>query len=292
VNLVDATSTFWTPSPAVPPALDRHARRFTARIAPDDARLLATSWSPPELWPVYARYYNPAFHDDDVGIRAFLLEASGATDREEFVAAYLRLRDDIARLAHDSLRARPRDYAKFVWTGLHTALFGDQTIDDPFHQTLERRALENWGPGPSAFPTGPAANGFADPPRGVGRGTPLLAAYERIRGWLARVDLLRHRAAWVTALFLASTWVLVVRRGRHPLASFAWCLGLYWIGGTVTPAFVQVVIPRYGYPTFFVVYLAPVLLLLMLARPWPPSAEEEESISPHAVRREGGATGA
>jgi hypothetical protein len=290
-NLVAATSTFWTPTAGVPEALDRHAGRFTARIAPDDAHLLATSWSPRDLFPVYARYYNPAFHDDDVGIRAFLLEASGATDREAFEASYLRHRADIARLAQDSLRARPRDYLKFVWTGLHTALFGEQTIDDPFYETLAHRDLENWSPAPPPFPIGPAVNGFTDRRLEIRRDTPLVAAHERIRGWLAGADLLRYRAAWIAALFLASTWVLVVRRGRHPLAFVAWCLTLYWIGGTVTPAFVQVVIPRYGFPTFFVVYLAPVLLLLLLARPWPPPAPAEMSISPRVVRREGGTTG-
>jgi hypothetical protein len=291
-NLVSATSTFWTPTAAVPAALARHAGRFAARIAPDDARLLATSWSPAELFPVYARYYLRAFHDDDGGIRAFLLEASGPADGEAFEAtSYLRHRADIARLAEDSLRARPRDYLKFVWTGLHTGLFGEQTIDDPFYETLERRAAENWSSAPTPFPMGPAANGFTDQRPEMGRRTPLIAAHERIRSWLARADLLGYRAAWVTALFLASTWVLVVRRGRHPLAFVAWCLALYWLGGTLTAAFAQVVVPRYAFPTFFVVYLAPVLLLLLLARPWP-VAHEEMSISPRLVRREGDAPGA
>ena len=100
--------------------------------------------------------------------------------------------------------------------------------------------------------------------------------HDRIRVRLAAVDVLGYRTAWVTALFLASTWTLLVRRGRHAPAFVGWCLALYWIGATVTAPFAQAIVPRYAFPTFFVVYLAPAFLFFLLRYPGD-SARDGES---------------
>src|SRR5262249_33412840 len=169
------------------------------------------------------------------------------------------------RLARRSIVGRPLDYLRFVWATSHHGLFAPQTLYGDFYGELERRAKDQ-AEGAAGDVGGSVAGGVTHPrpPPLSPRGSRPARFHRALRSWLPWDAPLVRRAACVAGLFLLGVIVLALHRGRHGLAFVTWGLSLYWLGTMVTVALVELTIPRYLFPGYFVVYLGPLLALTLL----------------------------
>jgi hypothetical protein len=119
-NFVAATATFWKQS-------DRFSARVNAAIAKSrelltdaDRELLAKSWRPWELFPVYDKAYNPALYRH---LMPAVLGEDQTAVMETYQQKYLQAVAVLNRVAVSAVKESPIQYVKFVFTNLWIFLF-------------------------------------------------------------------------------------------------------------------------------------------------------------------------
>jgi hypothetical protein len=288
-NLAGATATFWREVPEFPESVNLAIRRSQEEVTPDDRKTLRSDWNPWRLSEVHSRYYNKFLWLRIVPA----LDAAGAKGMNAQVP-YL------SRVSQFAISQDPVSYTKFVYASLYVlfASMGDYESPDQasnyrrlygeprflegirppyrsqfqYHEHADRMsrfrrfAMREYETTRFERPElAGAASSAAS--RTNSRGDP--AFWGRIAD---RYDRFVHRPlyvsnkGWVTllaGLTLLSMFVLVRIRftAKTSLAWLGLIVPLSAFGSLLLIALVEEALSRYLYPTRFLFYLAPLLMV-------------------------------
>jgi hypothetical protein len=289
-NLAAATATFWREVPGFPESVNLAIRKSQEEVSREDREALRVEWNPWRLSDVYRRYYNKFLWFRIVPA----LDAAGAKGMSAQVP-YL------ARMSQLAITQDPVSYMKFVYTSLYMLFEGMGQADESPDQTgnylrlygeprylangvhpayesqlrylerpdllvrFRRFALREYETAPSgrAVPAGASlpGDGRADSPQRFSFWVRVAERYDRFvhrpfyvgKGWIVLL----------TTLAISSMFVLL-RARRREIDTLAWLgfiVPLSAFGAVLLIALVEVGSARYLYPTRFLFYLAPLLMV-------------------------------
>ena len=289
-NLAGATATFWREVPGFPESVNLAIRQSQEDISPEDRNALRSDWNPYKLSEVYERYFGEFLWRRIVPA----LESAGVKGMGA-QAPYF------ARMNQVAITQDPLSYTKFVYTSLYVLLAGvgnyesaDQAsnyrtlygqprlLANGVHLALRSQFQYLERPDRLArfrrfalreYETAPfqrAVPGGATPP-GAGRAD--LPGELSFWPWAAdQYDRFVHRPLYVNskgwAALLAGlallSMIILLRVRLTEKTTLAW-LGLIVplsaFGALLLIALVEVGLDRYVYPTRFLFYLAPLLMV-------------------------------
>lgn len=290
-NLSGVTATFASEVPGFPPSVNAAIARFRERIPAEERAVLRTEWNAWKLTAIYHRYYNeflwftlvPAM--EDAGIKGMTAQvpyfsrlnrqaiSQHLPEYGKFVYASLymlltgvgRNETDGQRVSYERLYGAERYLHGSVSPGWRAQL---QHLEDPAKLAAFRRfsMREYDGPPPTGrvlqplLPNG-LTKAIADQPQAFSLWARLSDRYNVLvhaplfinTGWLLPAPL----------LVLMSVYVLILRRSPRttPLAAFGIIVPLSLLGASLLTALVEQGLDRYVYPTRFLFYMAPLVMV-------------------------------
>jgi hypothetical protein len=290
-NLSGVTATFATEVPDFPPSVNAAIAKFRHRIPAEDQAVLATRWNAWQLSDIYHRHYNeflwftlvPAL--EEAGVKGMMAQvpyfsrlnrqaiSQHLPEYGKFIYASMyilltgvgRNETDGQRVSYERLYGEERYLKNSVSPGWRSQL---QHLDDPESLAAFRRFCmrEYDGPPPQGRRLPPLlrhglTKAIADQPEAFSRWTRLADRYNVLlhaplfihTGWLALSPL----------LVLMSLFVLARRRGPRatPLAALGIIVPLSLLGASLLTALVEEGLARYVYPTRFLFYMAPLMMI-------------------------------
>jgi hypothetical protein len=289
-NLAAATATFWPEVPGFPEPVNIAIRKSQEEVSREDREALRVEWNPWRLNDVYRRYYNKFLWFRIVPA----LDAAGAKGMSA-QGPYL------ARMSQLAITQDPVSYMKFVYTSLYMLFEGMGQSDESPDQTDSYLRLygEPRYLGNGVHPAYESQLRYLERPdllvrfrrfalreyetapfrRAAPAEATLLSegradSHERFSFWVRiaeRYDRFVHTSfyvgkGWVvllTALAIFSMFALL-RVRRAETTTLAWLgliIPLSAFGAVLLIALVEVGSARYLYPTRFLFYLAPLLML-------------------------------
>ena len=279
-NLAVGTFTYWEPDPAYPPDINEGIGQIKAFVATRmtetsvDPAILAASWDPTEL----SRAFVLGFHGHALDIAMRM----GDGNYEKSGRAWIR------RISFDSIGKHPDVYAKFVFAMLYNyfrpwpeddfrsyvvnrvqALYVERRFSKAQNNPVLTRMAREFADGTP--PAGVVLTN-ADPAAPVPLGDRiLLAATPASRLYDLTYSLrtsLFTRWLWrVLALvtLCVSTVLVVTSRGRSTAAFAAFIVTVSMLGASLVISLVEYSQPRYSYPMEWTYFVAPLLLLMLVA---------------------------
>lgn len=290
-NLSGVTATFASEVPGFPPSVNAAIARFRDRIPAEERAVLHTEWNAWKLTEIYHRHYNeflwftlvPAM--EDAGIKGMTAQvpyfsrlnrqaiSQHLPEYGKFVYASMyillsgvgRNETDGQRVSYERLYGTERYLHGGVSPGWRAQL---QHLEDPAQLAAFRRfsMREYDGPPPAGrvlqplLPEG-LTKAIADQPQAFSLWARLADRYNVLvhaplfvnTGWLLLSPLLA----------LMSLYVLTLRRGPRttPLAALGIIVPLSLLGASLLTALVEEGLDRYVYPTRFLFYMAPLVMI-------------------------------
>lgn len=293
-NLAGATATYWHEVPGFPEPINAVIRESQTRVSAEHRRVLREDWNAWKLDAVYHEYFNE-----------FMWRMLARTLNTQGIVGMAAQAPYYARLCRHTISQEPLMYAKFVYTSLYmlvggvgryewpdqadyyARLFGSPPyLSEGVHPAFgsELKYLED----PRLLPEFRryALREYVVAP--VSRAVPVVS----VKGRRAdRADLGRETSVWASAanqydrwlhrpLYVSITWVawplmlaaycsfvlLRHRREEAETAALGVIVSLSLLGSLLLVALVEEGLDRYAFPTRFLFYLAPVLLLSAFLR--------------------------
>jgi hypothetical protein len=290
-NLVGVVATFVREMPDFPPSVNAAIREFEKGVSPEERATLKSDWNAWRLTAVYHHHYNrfvwftiaPAL--DEVGIKGTMAQAPHLAKLSKYaisqdVPAYAKFvyaslyvllggvgRDesDGQRVNYERLYGEDRYLKAGTTPWFRSQLRGLQNNDQI--AAFRRFALREYNGAPPTNRVLPPlvphglAKAIADHPEGFSQWTKLANWYNVTVHAPIFVN-----TGWIAApLFLALLSVFVLFRYRAPdvvaVASIGLIAPLSLFGASLMTALVEEGLDRYVYPTRFLFYLAPVLMV-------------------------------
>lgn len=291
-NLAGATATYWREMPEFPEPVNRAVRQVQDAVTESERAVLRSSWDPWHLHEIYDRHYNQALWYTIIpALDAAGIKGMNAQARE------------LGVLSRFAISSDPRAYAKYVYTSLRMQLIGvaryewpDQESDyrkmygpipylsDGIHAGYRSQLPRFEDPDTLTAFRAYVLREFALQPESRPVSSQRLppgpdaiepALQELFWPRLAVVyDRYVHRplyvsGVWVLFPFLLLACATVVFMGKRSadaqvVAAVCMIVPLSLIGAMVLIALVEQGLDRYVYPTRFLFYLAPVLLLWLI----------------------------
>ncbi len=272
VNLLGATATFWETSPRYPSEVNRAIENARLGVDQRDSEVLVDSVDPAALVPIYAKYFNAPIH---------LLKTALGT-------RYSFRQELLYKISFDAIAAHPRAYVKFVLANFWQLIFaGNDCTTSDYYQWVDYGYGLTYGsdspvrldavklgmreymwreyfrpvPNPRFALTGERLNGQA-----VARRISDSDSFKTYEAFRERYyDVTYNGRHWFYLLSglggLAMMFLVLGNRETRKRGTVGILAVLYVLGAAGTVALVEVALDRYMFPTRFIYYLTPALLM-------------------------------
>lgn len=286
-NMGGATVWFWEPDQSFPPAVNDMLRELPSEIkaigiTDADQAVLMNSWNPEELFPIFARIYNPLVGTGWTGLNFANLSDQSAESIVKMVII-------------TSTKKHPDLYAKFAWTNMYV-FFKTSGLKWDFYGDMTERARA-WayytGVDDAIRAPGEFFSSFYQHPKwpdgefdkeyfnlshlnfvSIVRSDDTTTTITLMDSPFKRVHIALQTLQWAVfqqrfwffafiIVSLASTLKLLASKGRHPGAFILFIMAITVIGASLIVSISELALERYSYPTQFIYYLTAVLSPLL-----------------------------